>query len=459
MSIYSTFEYFDTLLSHPDIFEIARKDSRYFTRDSKLGLPGLLKFLISRQGYTVANEINHYYSSFDLEKSVSKQAIFQAQEKLDYKVFPYINSRLCKYYYQNNDYETFKGYTVVAIDGSIGEAPYTKKNRKVFGAATYNEDCALTKTNPRISGFYDVCNGIYLDVSIKSYTDSEIPMAYEQMNTVHDVLENHKVIFMADRYYPSTDMFIYYNMNNDKFCYRGKSNFYKKYVKDIERDGWIEFDLDDKWINRFKIEEVRDYAREHKKFGLRVIKIMKSELRKLKDDEKDEQMLLFTNLDDNEWSTKEVILLYGNRWSIETGYDTLKNKLEMERVTSEKADLILQELHSQVIVYNLAAMIKKESDKIITHTEKYKYQTNINNLIQLLRANFARLLNIKEEFDTLIRKIIEKASKNKEPIRTHRLFDRWDVYINKPPTLKFRVDGKRNPKFIKTKKGFLRSNR
>lgn len=25
MSIYSTFEYFDTLLSHPDIFEIARR--------------------------------------------------------------------------------------------------------------------------------------------------------------------------------------------------------------------------------------------------------------------------------------------------------------------------------------------------------------------------------------------------------------------------------------------------
>src|SRR5699024_7399223 len=109
MSIYSTFEYFDTLLSHPDIFEIARKVPRYFTRDSKLGLTGLLKFLISRQGYTVANEINHYYSSFGLEKSVSKQAIFQAQEKLDYKVFPYINSKLCKHYYQNNDYETLKG--------------------------------------------------------------------------------------------------------------------------------------------------------------------------------------------------------------------------------------------------------------------------------------------------------------------------------------------------------------
>lgn len=43
MSIYSTFEYFDALLSQSDIFDIARKDPRYFTRDSKLGLTGLLK--------------------------------------------------------------------------------------------------------------------------------------------------------------------------------------------------------------------------------------------------------------------------------------------------------------------------------------------------------------------------------------------------------------------------------
>ncbi len=92
--------------------------------------------------------------------------------------------------------------------------------------------------------------------------------------------------------------------------------------------------------------------------------------------------------------------------------------------------------------------------KIITHTEKYKYQTNINNLIQLLKANLAKILNMKQKLKTLISEIIKKASKNKEPIRPNRLFERWDVYINKPPTLKFRVDGKRNPKVRKTKKDF-----
>lgn len=87
MSIYSTFEYFDALLSHPDIFEIARKAPRYFTRDSKLGLTGLLKFLISRQGYTVANEINHYYSSFGLEKSVPSRRYFRHRKSWIIKCF------------------------------------------------------------------------------------------------------------------------------------------------------------------------------------------------------------------------------------------------------------------------------------------------------------------------------------------------------------------------------------
>ena len=142
----------------------------------------------------------------------------------------------------------------------------------------------------------------------------------------------------------------------------------------IEKDGWIEIEFDDKWIERFKIDEVKEYAREHRKLKIRVIKYKKSEIKKLKENEEDEEIILFTNLSNDEWSRKEIIVLYGHRWIEETGYDTLKNKLEMERITSEKPELILQEMHSQVIVHNLAAMIKKESDKIVVHTSKYKYQ-------------------------------------------------------------------------------------
>ena len=224
----------------------------------------------------------------------------------------------------------------------------------------------------------------------------------------------------------------------------------------IEKDGWIEIEFDDKWIERFKIDEVREYARKHRKLRIRVIKYKKSEIKKLKKNEEDEEIILFTNLSSDEWPRKEIIVLYGHRWTEETGYDTLKNKLEMERITSEKPELILQEMHSQVLVHNLAAMIKKESDKIVVHTPKYKYQTNINNLIQLLRANLPKLLNQKQKIKELLEKIIKKAAKNKEPIRPNRLYPRWGVYIKLPSPLKFRVDGRRNPSIKKVKNKFLR---
>lgn len=456
MSITSIVEYFYSLLSHPDTFDIARKQPNYFIRESKLGLPGLLKFMFSRNGHTVSNEINHYFSGFDaLDKSVSKQAIFQAQEKLSYKVFPYLNHQLCQYYYNNNEYDTIKGYTAVAIDGSTGEAPDTPECIKAFGDKGLHKH-QQRRTNPRISGFYDICNGIYINLSIQSYRKAELPMAYEQMDDVHQLLDKQKRLFLADRNYDASDLFFYFEMNNDFYCFRGKPNFYKKHLQQIEEDGWINVEFDDQWINRFKIDEVREYARKHRKLRIRVIKYKKSEIKKLKKNEEDEEIILFTNLSSDEWPRKEIIVPYGHRWTEETGYDTLKNKLEMERITSEKPELILQEMHSQVLVHNLAAMIKKESDKIVVHTPKYKYQTNINNLIQLLRANLPKLLNQKQKIKELLEKIIKKAAKNKEPIRPNRLYPRWGVYIKLPSPLKFRVDGRRNPSIKKVKNKFLR---
>ncbi|MFR4948329.1 hypothetical protein [Thomasclavelia spiroformis] len=46
----------------------------------------------------------------------------------------------------------------------------------------------------------------------------------------------------------------------------------------------------------------------------------------MNNNKKDETVILFTNLDDSEWSTEEIIQLYGNRWSIETGYAVLKKQ-------------------------------------------------------------------------------------------------------------------------------------
>lgn len=69
-------------------------------------------------------------------------------------------------------------------------------------------------------------------------------------------------------------------------------------------------------------------------------------------------------------------------------------------------------IHSQVIINNMGTILKKELNKMVIHTSKYKYQINMNNIIQLLRANLLKLLNQRQK----IKKLLIKNIKNKEPV-------------------------------------------
>lgn len=446
-------KYFNKIIECNETLKKSRLKDNYFTRNTKLGHKNLIRFILSRTGKTTANEINNYYSEINnLDKSVSKQSIFQAREKLNPFVFRYLNHQMIKYYYQKNQINKCKGYITLAIDGTVLEMPLTTETISAFGLTKSTK--FPTKTSPRCSGIYDVLNHVYLDFLINHWTVSEIPMAYEQIKVIKEILKKEKCIFLADRYYGATDLFLFLELLDYKYCFRGKKNFYKHYINEEISDDFISIPLDEKWISRFKIEEAKALAKTNKTLKIRVIRFKKSEVTNKSDD--NEEIILFTNLSKEEFTKEEIINLYGKRWNIETGYGILKTKLEIERITSEKVIIILQDVYSQIIIYNQISLLKNISDQKINNTLKYEYQININNLINLFRKWLPTILNQLNNLSKIISMIISKIIKNKEPIRKNRLFPRWNVYISKPTTLKFRVDGKRNPKFHKTKLGYLR---
>ena len=64
--------------------------------------------------------------------------------------------------------------------------------------------------------------------------------------------------------------------------------------------------------------------------------------------------VLATNLSKIEFSTKEIKELYHMRWGIETAYETLKSRLQLENFTGTKAILLLQDIYSTIYLSNLA---------------------------------------------------------------------------------------------------------
>ncbi|WP_400197199.1 transposase [Methanobrevibacter smithii] len=96
--------------------------------------------------------------------------------------------------------------------------------------------------------------------------------------------------------------------------------------------------------------------------------------------------MLATNLTTEEFTTEELKELYNKKWAVETGFDRLKNLIEIEDFSGIRRPIIEQDFYVHIFVYNLAITIKKQAEYYITRTprnkdEKITYQSNFAKII------------------------------------------------------------------------------
>ena len=65
---------------------------------------------------------------------------------------------------------------------------------------------------------------------MSKWTDSEISLLVKQLERSHDFYDKHKAILLADRNYPGVELFSIIEHYDMKYCIRGKTNFFKKYL-------------------------------------------------------------------------------------------------------------------------------------------------------------------------------------------------------------------------------------
>lgn len=125
--------------------------------------------------------------------------------------------------------------------------------------------------------------------------------------------------------------------------------------------------------------------------------------------------------------------LYFKRWPIETKYNILKNKLEIENFSGRTLISVQQDFYATMYHSNLVAITKIMSDEGIkkrTKDEelKYEYQTNESRLLSQLKDEMILCLLIKDPMkrSEVMERMIQAAARNKSPIRSERSFDRKD---------------------------------
>lgn len=204
--------------------------------------------------------------------------MIKRESLLNYNVWPLINRHFYETLYKFGLFNrTYKGYLVIAIDGSTASLPAHPALNQVFGGSLSDsvpskEDLKVPLS--RISTLYDPLNKIILDFIVRPYNESEIPMMFEQLDELFGFLKGKKVIFLADRYYGSADFFLWCKKNHFHYVLRAKSNFYKHQRALIEEneDACFEVIINKAWKKRLKRQEIKEWIEENYSMNFRRIK-------------------------------------------------------------------------------------------------------------------------------------------------------------------------------------------
>jgi len=375
----------------------------------------------------VLNETETYLSNIfnkDLD-TVSKGAYTQARANIKYEAFKELETDVRDKFYMDYDYKTFKGFRLLAIDGSIITLPNNNETKKEFGSTKVSnqyKDKDKSIVQARVSLLYDVLNNIIVDSTIAHNKTHEIKIAIN--NHLLQVKKDDLIIF--DRGYPSYELFarIIHKTEAD-FVVRLKKGVYKKYTD-------ILFDKDSKVTDITvtltpSTKEVKNLCKKGnlpKSIQVRFVKVIL--------DNKDIEVLATSVLDKTILSTQEFKKLYFNRWKIESYYDIMKNRLSLENFSGTTVLSIKQDFYATMFISNLESALShglneelenEKGNKRRKYTQKVNKSVSFNTIKNYTFDLF--LLPNRDKVKTLD-KIYKQLRTNLVAIRANRHYKRPD---------------------------------
>ena len=397
---------FESFISRKYVTE----DNR-FVRTRKMSFKEYVLYILTQTGCTNFAEAHKFFTHTlkNEFESITRHAIGKQRSYISPQMFIDMSEAFIdNLYNQFKGFSKYNGYIIGACDGSICQLPNHPTTKKAFKIA---EDTIFGRhlSRGRISCILDVNSNHILTAKIESRKVNEIKLAIEHLDNLKNRLDISKLITIYDRAYGSTELMIHTIYLDSKFLIRLNDNAFKKKINQMNcDDGIIEINISKRILKKITDEKVREYADEMGRLKIRIVKV------ELKNGTIE---TLATNLDMEEFSKEDLKELYGKRWMIETGYDKLKNLVQIEEFSGIRRVIIEQDFYAGIFTYNIATTIQFDIQKsrpreIEKKGRIYKVTVNFSVIVTLIYDYFYDLvMESLDKKEKIMAFILLKASK------------------------------------------------
>jgi hypothetical protein len=163
---------------------------------------------------------------------------------------------------------------------------------------------------------YDVLNDIVCDAALEPMAADERTIAKRHIMKCSLIAEGDKKLLIFDRGYPSFELIELLEKEGLYYVMRVRAKFNSGIDAQTASDGYV-------WLEQ-----------DGKRIHARVIKFTLGS---------GEEEVLITNITDKRFGKKAFKKLYFMRWPVETKYDIVKNKLQLENFNTRTVEGIQQD--------------------------------------------------------------------------------------------------------------------
>ena len=403
------FEEIKKLIEKPAFTELCRMSAKELIRNRKITVPELVTTILRGARRDIHTAMFEMRNSKEVKtKSYSEAAFCKARRKINFTAFKTLFEYAAQLFFEAADEPLkFVGkYRVWAIDGSKINLPTNPETLEEFGSEAFNHGY---RAQGLASCLYDTLNKISLDATLERFDANERTLAEAHFQYLDEYCKkqgwNHKFeLITLDRGYPSESIFQTLLDKGFSFVARvNKNNFWKE-LRDVKENDTI--------ISRGSI----------------TVRVVQVPLKKPEVTESGEVVTvatLITNLSENEMSRECIAELYRLRWCIETNYDYLKNRIELENFTGLSPLCIRQDFYAALFLSNLVACSEYDSApqiKKYNKGTKLDYKPNFTELYRQLHRDLYTLVltDSSRQRDLALKRINDEIMATLIPIRPNR---------------------------------------
>ena len=290
-------------------FKVSKK---FFTRTRKQQFPNILLFMLNMLRKSLSIEIENFisYLKLGVTQKFTKSAFVQARMKIKPEVFKSLSQTLINEFYTDNDIavKKWKGFRLLAVDGSLITLPITKGLKEIYGETKNQSKTSVVQA--RCSVIYDIENNYVLDGKLAPLRQGERNLALTHLPFCEKA-----DLLIYDRGYPSYDFINQHVANHLDYLMRVKVSFSQI---------TIDFNKSKKQTEVLNIYPGKNTKLADKPYDNKTP--IKVRLLRIDLPSGDTELLLTSLLDSKKYTYKIFKELYFKRWKVETFYDELKNK-------------------------------------------------------------------------------------------------------------------------------------